>query len=335
MRSECVCPLLRGMQINGGGISMKIITFEDIRELEISPRTCFEWVRACMEKKKDAVLPAKISMRPEEGVFYNVMPCIPDGAWGGVKVITRYPERKPCMDSRLLLTDIKTGRFLALMDGNWITAMRTGAVAAHSVLLFSRKGFSNIGIIGTGNTAGATLLVLAEMETDREFHVRLLRHRGQEEVFARRFEKYKNLSFTYVEHVEQLIQQSEVVISAATFLNQDVCPDRYFGEGVLVVPIHTRGFQNCDLFFDRVFADDYGHVCHFDHFRQFRYFAETVDVVNGTAAGRENDRERILVYNIGIAMYDICFAARIYRMLEENAGLQNANMREPHEGFWI
>ena len=129
---------------------MKIITFEDIRELEISPRTCFEWVRACMEKKKDAVLPAKISMRPEEGVFYNVMPCIPDGAWGGVKVITRYPERKPCMDSRLLLTDIKTGRFLALMDGNWITAMRTGAVAAHSVLLFSRKGFSNIGIIGTG-----------------------------------------------------------------------------------------------------------------------------------------------------------------------------------------
>ena len=27
-----------------------------------------------------------------------------------------------------------------------------------------------------------------------------------------------------------------------------------------VIPVHTRGFQNCDLFFDKVFADDTDHV---------------------------------------------------------------------------
>ena len=33
-----------------------------------------------------------------------------------------------------------------------------------------------------------------------------------------------------------------------------------------MVPVHTRGFSNCDLFFDKVFADDYGHVKHFKYF---------------------------------------------------------------------
>jgi ornithine cyclodeaminase/alanine dehydrogenase len=59
---------------------------------------------------------------------------------------------------------------------------------------------------------------------------------------------------------------------------------------VLVVPVHTRGFTNCDLFFDKIFADDTGHVDHFRNFKQFKYFAEMSDVVNGTAEGRESDK---------------------------------------------
>ena len=56
---------------------MKIITFEDILKLNISPFECFEWVSSAIEEKKKALLPAKISLKPEiEGVFYNTMPVI-------------------------------------------------------------------------------------------------------------------------------------------------------------------------------------------------------------------------------------------------------------------
>ena len=64
------------------------------------------------------------------------MPVIlPSINYGGVKLVTRYPKRNPSLDSEILLYDLKTGENVALMDGNWITTMRTGAVAAHSIRL--------------------------------------------------------------------------------------------------------------------------------------------------------------------------------------------------------
>ncbi|MCI8443462.1 MAG: ornithine cyclodeaminase [Provencibacterium sp.] len=316
---------------------MKVITFQAIKALELSPACCYQWAAGMIAEKPSAILPPKISMKPAEGVFCNVMPGIFSSggeSWGGVKLVTRYPGRSPSLDSKLLLFDAATGECRALMDANWITAMRTGAVAAHSVLLFAKPGFSRLGIMGLGNTARAALLVLAAMLPEKELDIALLRYKGQEQLFAGRFSSCPNLHFSYVDTPEELAAGREVVLSAVTYVGEDICPDSCFEEGVLVVPIHTRGFTNCDLFFDKIFADDYGHVCHFKNFSRFRAFAEVSDVVNGRKAGRESDRERILAYNIGIALHDICFAAHIYKRLE-NTGLPELSLEEPAEKFWI
>ncbi len=37
--------------------------------------------------------------------------------------------------------------------------------------------------------------------------------------------------------------------------------------------------------------------------------------MRGRRAGRENDRERILAYNIGIALHDIYFTGKIYELI--------------------
>ncbi len=78
------------------------------------------------------------------------------------------------------------------------------------------------------------------------------------------------------------------------------------------MPIHTRGFTNCDLVFDKVYADDTAHVHGFKNFGKFRFFAEVADVVNGKAPGRESETERILAYNIGLSIHDIYLAEKIY-----------------------
>ena len=93
--------------------------------------------------------------------------------------------------------------------------------------------------------------------------------------------------------------------------------DEWFKEGVLVVPIHTRGFQNCDLFFDKVFADDTSHVDGFKYFKQFKKFSEFDKVLHKEVVGRENDKERILSYNIGIALHDIYIAKKIFNLSEQ------------------
>lgn len=313
---------------------MKLITFDTIAGAGITPARCFEWTSQMIAHKNDTILPPKISMKAFDGMFCNVMPSVV-GASGGVKVVTRYPERVPSLDSFLVLFDVNTGENLALMDANWITAMRTGAVAAHSIIHLAKSGFSTIGIVGLGNTARAALLVLASVLPDRQLHIKLLRYKDQAEDFMARFASFSNLRFTVVDAPEALAKGSDVIISAATYMPENLCPDDCYDEGVLVVPIHTLGFTNCDLFFDKVFADDYGHVKHFRYFDRFRSFAEVCDVVNGKAKGRESDKERILAYNIGLSIHDISYAAHIYELLKDRTDLPEISLAAPTDKFWI
>lgn len=321
---------------------MKVISFQDIVDLDIPPMTCYQWAETMIREKKKAILPPKISIKPKEGTFCNVMPSFVsiDGEleWGGVKIVTRYPNRVPSLESRILLMDAIRGEFLAVMDGTWITAMRTGAVAAHSIGLFAKKDFATVGAVGLGNVLRATLLMMAETFPNREMEFKLLRHKGQERQLAERFRDYPNFQFSFVDTPEDMVKDADVVLSGATYLEDDICEDRFFKKGVLVQPIHTRGFTNCDLFFDKIFADDRGHVCNFKNFKSFRKFAEVGEVVNGIVPGRENNEERILAYNIGISAHDIYFAASIYKMLKEQGRLESLpdmSIKEPNEKFWV
>ena len=55
---------------------MKIITFDKIKSLGIHSSQCYRWAEYMIRNKKNAILPPKISMKPYDGVFCNVMPSI-------------------------------------------------------------------------------------------------------------------------------------------------------------------------------------------------------------------------------------------------------------------
>ena len=212
----------------------------------------------------------------------------------GVKEVTRYPKRDPSLDSEILLYDLSTGDALALLDGNWITAMRTAAAAVHSIKLFAKDGFCEIGMIGLGNIQRAVMTFLLSLYPGRRFKIKLYRYKDQYEQFVNRFSDYEDLEFVYCDSYDETVKGSEVVISCATYFAENICDDASFDEGVLVVPVHTRGFANCDRFFDRVFADDTAQVKSFSSFDEWKNYAEVADVVCGRASGRKNERERII-----------------------------------------
>jgi ornithine cyclodeaminase/alanine dehydrogenase len=317
---------------------MKLITFKDIDQLKIPVQTYYNWTVEMIKNKNNCILPPKISLKPYDGVFCNVMPSfIPnsDSDYEGVKIVTRYPNRIPALDSKLLLLNAKSGEFLALMDADWITAMRTGAVAAHTIMLLAKKNYKTIGMIGLGNVARAVLYTLIELNPDKHFFIKLYKFQNDEKLFYERFKNYKNIEWAFFDTYDEVVRGSDVVISCVTYAPTDFCDDDAFDEGVLVVPVHTLGFTNCDFFFDKVFADDTGHVCHFKNFDKFRNFAEVADVINGVKPGRENDKERILAYNIGISLHDINFAAHIYEMLKDKKGILDIEMKTPSDKYWI
>ncbi|MGX8689112.1 MAG: ornithine cyclodeaminase [Bacteroidaceae bacterium] len=315
---------------------MKLITQQDITGLNISPVECLEWIRNSFSLKEKSVLPPKTCLHTRGIDFFTSMPCaIPERNVYGVKVVHRLSGAVPSLGSDILLYNMNDGELLAIMDGNWITAMRTGAVTVLATQTLKKSGSVQYGVIGLGNTARAVILCLLENEPETMHRIGLLKYKDQADLFIERFKGYRNVKFTLFSDVKELIRSTDILYSCVTESKSLICEDdSAFREGCLIVPVHTRGFQNCDLFFDKVFADDTAHVKDFKYFSQFRYFDELQNVVAGRKPGRESDTERILSYNVGLGLHDIYFASRIYDM---SAGLNTGSVNFPKDErkFWI
>ena len=315
---------------------MKIISHQDICALGIAPATCLEWVRESFSLKKDAQMPAKISVHPQGYDFYTAMPCLLPAAYDrvGLKFVHRVKGAVPSLGSDILLYEASTGELLAMLDGDWITTMRTGAVATLAAQTFRRGGEVTYGIMGLGNTGRATLLCLLESEPDIQHTILLKKYKDQADLLMARFAAYGNVRFRTVDTTQELIAGSDVVWSCVTDADGLFCEDeRCFREGCTLIPVHVRGFQNCDLFFDKVFGDDTAAICQWKYFQQFRRYAEIQDVIEGKVPGRENNRERILSYNYGIAIHDVLFATKIYEMLGEAS--PEVSISKETRKFWI
>lgn len=318
---------------------MKILTHKEIMDLNIEPIECYNWISEMIKNKNTTILPAKISMKPTEDVFYNIMPSIlPKDNIGGVKIVSRHPSRNPSLDSQIVLYDTGSGDIKGILDGNYITTMRTGAVAAHSIKLLAKEGFRSIGIIGLGNQARATIKVVLALFPNKEIILKLMKYKNQHllfQEFVNGLSNSKKIKFEFCDSYEETIKGSDVIISSVTYFEKDICDNDCFDEGCLLIPIHTRGFMNCDLFFDKVFGDDMHHVEGFRYFNEFKQFAEISDVCRGIAKGRENNSERILVYNIGLSIHDMYFAEKIYELAELNNKGIEISLDSPKEKFWI
>lgn len=315
---------------------MKIISQQQIRSLNISPALCVEWVKESFALKERAQLPAKISLHPQGNDFFNTMPCLLPEPYNcfGVKIVHRIKGATPTLGGDILLYNSQNGELLAMLDADWITTMRTGAVATLAMQTLRKNNTQTYGFIGLGNTGRATMLCLLESEPDEMHHILLLRYKDQAEQFIERFKNYPNASFSICNDIKELVSQSDVIVSCITEAQGLLCDnDSLYKKGCLVVPVHTRGFQNCDLCFDKVFADDTAHVCGFKYFNQFRQFAELQDVIEGKKPGRDSDEDRILSYNIGLGLHDVLFASKIYEFLGATA--HNVYIERESDKFWI
>ncbi|MFR9619616.1 MAG: LicD family protein [Rikenellaceae bacterium] len=296
---------------------MKIIQHTDIERLNPPYTQYVEWVTQVLKEAEQVVNPPKESITLPEHGFFNTMPCyIPSKGVYGVKNVNRKIDRYPAIESTIMLYDQPTGELKCVMSANEITTKRTGAVAALSIIKLKVARTDNtVGVMGLGATARAAIQSLVEWCSNEQFTIKLLRYKSQAEEFAEYFSNHPNVEFRIVDSAEELIKESDIVISAISYTDEIIARDEWFKEGVVVVPIHTRGFQNCDLFFDKVYGDLRSQISHFGNFDKFKYFNEFHNVITGSDSGRESDTERILVYNIGAAMLDIYIADKLLDQL--------------------
>lgn len=304
---------------------MKIIDFESIKSVadNMDPNEWFSWVDYALRHKVEFQMPPKPRLTQDDGDYYNIMPALYEkDNLASVKMIGRHSikrgEKRSTMMSDIMIYEADTGILKALMDGEYITTLRTGVVAAHSALLFVRKDFSVISLLGLGNIMTVCfrtfLARLRAMGDDRHLTVRLLRHHNQEERFYNKFKQEEHLTFEFYDDYKDLLRDSDLIISAVTRATENFAPDECYKKGVTIIPICTMGFQNCDLFFDKVYTDEIEQIRGFKYFDQFHSVTNVTDVLNGEKKGRESDDERILVYDYGLGIHDLYFASKFYEI---------------------
>lgn len=295
---------------------MIVIQDKDIRSLNLQPSDFITWVRHCFVHKPECQLPPKISLHPKDDDFINTMPCLLPSDIGrfGVKIVSRAKGRTPALRSDSLLYDVASGELLAVIDCDYITTMRTGAVAALAVNTLKKKDVRKIALMGLGNTGRATMMCLSSiLERSKNYEVSLLKYKDQAERFVEHFKELPNIHFSIAESIHDLFTDADVIISCITQANGLFTADTsIFKPGVLVVPVHTRGFQNCDTVFDKVVCDDVGHVKGFKYFSQFKNLTELGDILRGDKKGRTSEEERIVDYNIGLGLHDAYICSKIY-----------------------
>jgi ornithine cyclodeaminase/alanine dehydrogenase-like protein (mu-crystallin family) len=115
------------------------------------------------------VTPLRVAVEPPgvDGVLLAMPSALAEPPALGTKVVSVFranPRRGlPTLSSLYLLSDYETGRPLAVMDGGYLTGLRTAAGSAVATRLLARPDATRLGVFGTGVQARFHVLTIAHV----------------------------------------------------------------------------------------------------------------------------------------------------------------------------
>lgn len=150
----------------------------------------------------------------------------------GVKVLARFPENPPGanLGSLLLLFDDANGFPLAVMDGVYITAARTGAGAALATEALAPEATS-VGLVGTGVVAWYSLLAMRRACPRIESLKVFSRSEQRRTELAARCASDLGLKASPVATVDEAVADVDVIVTATNSPEPVLFP-RHLSSGV-------------------------------------------------------------------------------------------------------
>ncbi len=278
-------------------------------------------------------MPPKIYVTFPNGDF-RTMPCyIPDLGFGGVKVVNVHPENPkkyelPTIMALIILIEPETGKPLAIMDGTWITNMRTGAAGGVAAKYLARKDSKVIGMVGAGTQARTQLLALNEVFDIDEVKVCSKRLETCE-----KFKKdmaYLDLNISIKEKVEDVVRGCDILVTT-TPATQPVVENEWVDEGMHINAIGADAPLKEEL--DpkilkraKIVVDDIEQACHSGEINVpiskgiisiADIYAELGEIIAGKKVGRVTDSEITIFDSTGLAIQDVATAAIVYKKAKE------------------
>jgi len=272
-----------------------------------------------------AEMPPKpgIHTRPD-GFIHAMAAFLPRLRAAGIKWVSGYPENYkrglPYISGLVVLNDPETGLPIAIMDGAWITAKRTGAATGVAAKYLARNDSKTLGILGLGVQGRSNLEALQEVLSSLEIVKAYDSSDINQQRYVDEMSSKTGLKIQGVSTAREAVEGTDVVVTAGPILKN---PSPVISEDWL-----AEGMFACSLDFDSYWKSESLHAmekfCTDDteqliYYRSQGYFkdipavhADLDQIVLGRKAGRENNQEKIMSMNLGLAVEDMAVGVAVF-----------------------
>ncbi len=280
-----------------------------------------------------AVMPQRTAVADADvNGWYGFMPAQLKGMGAlGIKAVTVYKDNPsahgiPATLATILMMDSQTGQTVAVMDGGYITAVRTGAVSGLATRLLARKGAKTAGVMGAGVQARTQLWGMAAAADLEGAQVFSLDPPDARRAFCDDASEQLGIPVEPAESAEELVRSVDI-LSLATTAPTPIIDGDWVRPGLHINGIgsHTPPARELDtktvlkskLVCDQIDAClaeagdviipiDEGALSVSD------IYGELGELIGGEKAGRESDDEITLFKSVGLSIQDISVAQYVY-----------------------
>jgi len=271
-------------------------------------------------------------MPPKPGIhpggvdnFIHAMPAfIPALKSAGIKWVSAFVDNPakglPYISGLVILNDAETGLPLSVMDGVWMTGMRTGAATALSARHLARPDSSTVGVLGCGvqgRTNLEALTVLFPVKTVKAFDT----NADSVRAYAKDIEARLKVTVEPVDTPQQAVTGCDMVVTAGPLLKTPHATIKkgWLDEGTFASLVDFDSYWHAEALaeVDRFCTDDTLQINHYQTLGYFKHIppihADLGELVTGQKTGRESDAERTMAANLGLAIDDMAVAPLIYK----------------------
>ncbi|MDU9349335.1 MULTISPECIES: ornithine cyclodeaminase family protein [Staphylococcus] len=298
-----------------------------------------ESLQAYSEGKTDT--PLRYVLPFNEDNRYLVMPALSDELKVvGLKTVTMAPNNtkigKNTIVGSVILSDYETGETLAVLEGSYLTKIRTGAISGVATKYLARENAETLCVIGTGDQAqGLIEAVLAVRDIKR---IQLYNRTYRKAVtFAETVQQqYQYVDVTVMENVDDAIANADVIVTATNATQPVFNKSLEAGVHVNAVgsfksdmqELPSHAIANADKVIveaSEAALEETGDLItpiKEGLFGEKDLYGELGEIVSSHLAGRESDDEITVFKSVGVAIVDIIVANYFYQKAQKNNDVQ-------------
>ncbi len=278
---------------------------------------------------QQATVPLRTRFYTDKGVTLLMPAHLKQTGDFALKVVSVYgqnPEKGlPTVSATVLVLDPETGRPLAFMDGDSLTALRTGAAGGLAADLLARKDACKAVLFGAGVQARSQLLAAMEVRTLEEVTI-VDPTPAAAQRLAKEIESWAGAPMVKLTADPAAALASAHLVMAATTTTTPLFDGNLLSPGVHVTGVgsFTPDMQEIDantVKRARVVVDsrkaclaEAGDII----LAGASIDAEIGEIVNGTQPGRVSDEEITFFKSVGVAAQDAAAAAAVLAGAQEN-----------------